>query len=119
VSIRFLADEDINAHIVQGLRTREPAIDILDVKTGGLRGMQDPDLLELAAHQDRILITCDRHTMTQYFRDRLDAGKPGTALFVLPQAPSAVGEIVESLLLIWTASQAEEWRNRIVYLPFR
>jgi len=30
---------------------------------------------------------------------------------------SAVGEIVEWLLLVWTVSQAEEWRDRIVYLP--
>ena len=29
----------------------------------------------------------------------------------------AVGQVVEDLILIWTASQAEEWTNRIVYLP--
>jgi len=28
----------------------------------------------------------------------------------------AVGEVLEDLALIWTASQAEEWTNRIVYL---
>jgi hypothetical protein len=33
------------------LRSREPAVDILDVKTAGLRGMKDPALLELAAQQ--------------------------------------------------------------------
>jgi hypothetical protein len=37
-------------------------------------------------------------------------------------APSArqtrpVRAIADSILLIWFASQAEEWRNRIVYLP--
>ena len=56
MSIRFLADEDINRKVVQSLRSREPAIDILDVKTGGLRGTDDRDLLELAAQQDRIPI---------------------------------------------------------------
>ena len=27
--------------------------------------------------------------------------------------------VIESLLLVWTASQADEWRNQIAYLPFR
>jgi len=49
VSIRFLADEDLRGSIIQGLRSREPAIDILDVKSAGLRGTKDPALLEIAA----------------------------------------------------------------------
>lgn len=51
MSIRFLADENLVEAIIQGLRARDPAIDILDVKTAGLRGIIDPDLLELAAQQ--------------------------------------------------------------------
>jgi hypothetical protein len=57
--------------------------------------------------------------MTRYFRGRLDAGKPASGLFIVPQQSAAIGEIIESLLLVWTASQADEWRNQIVYLPFR
>ena len=86
VKVRFLADEDLDADIVHGLRSREPAIDILDVKTAGPRGRADPDLLHLAAQQGRILITDDRRTMTRHFRNRLAAGEsshPG--LFVVPQ----------------------------------
>jgi hypothetical protein len=101
------------------LRSREPAIDILDVKTAGFRGMKDPELLVLAAQQGRILITHDRQTMTRYFQDRLHSGKSTSGLFVLAQQPSAIGEIIEWLLLIWTASQAEEWQDHIVYVPAR
>jgi len=119
VTVRFLADEDVDGDIIQGLRSREPAIDILDVKTTGLRGTADPALLDLAAQQDRILITHDRHTMTRHFRERVDAEKPSPGVFILPQRQSAIGEIIESLLLVWTASQADEWRNQIEFLPFR
>jgi Domain of unknown function (DUF5615) len=101
------------------LRSSEPAIDILDVKTAGLRGMKDPALIELAAQQGRIIISHDRETMTRCLRERLDSGKSTAGLFVVPQHPSAVGAIIESLLLVWTASVAEEWRDQIVYLPFR
>lgn len=57
--------------------------------------------------------------MTRHFRDRVDAGKSTPRMFILPQQRSAIGEIVEWLLLVWTASQAEEWRDRIVHLPLR
>ena len=67
MTVRFLADEDLDADIIQGLRTREPAMDILDVKTAGLRGTGDPALLELAAQQDRVLITHDRNTIHGIF----------------------------------------------------
>jgi hypothetical protein len=118
VSVRFLADEDLDADIIEGLRSREPSVDILDVKSTGLRGAKDPALLELAAQQDRILITHDRRTMTRHVRERLAAGKSIPGLFIVPQQ-SAIGAIIESLLLVWSASQAEEWRNRVEYLPFR
>jgi hypothetical protein len=118
VTVRFLADEDIAPAIVHGLKSREPAIDLLDVKTSGLRGLDDPALLELAAHEGRVLITSDRNTMTLHFHERQSAGLPTSGLFVLPQQ-RAVGEIIEFLLLVWSASEPEEWRNRIVYLPNR
>ena len=63
MTVRFLADENLDADIIQGLRSREPAIDILDVKTAGLRGATDPALLELAVRQDRVLIAYDRNTI--------------------------------------------------------
>ena len=119
MTVRFLADEDLRASIIQGLRSREPAIDILDVKSAGLRGAMDRELLKLAAEQGRILITHDRNTMTQYFTERLAAGKPAPGLFVVSEKPSAIGEIIEWLVLVWTASQAEEWRDRIAYVPIR
>lgn len=118
MTVRFLADEDLNSDIINGLRLREPAIDILDVKSAGLRGTTDADLLDLAVQQDRIVITHDRRTMTRYFNERLAAGKSNPGVFLVPQR-SAIGDIVEWLLLVWTASQSEEWTNQIVYLPLR
>lgn len=35
MTVRFVADQNIDTDIIQGLRAREPAIDILDVKTAG------------------------------------------------------------------------------------
>jgi len=90
----------------------------LDVKNAGLGGTEDPVILELAARQGRIVISHDRKTMTRHFRDRLAAGKSNSGLFIVPQR-SAIGDVVESLLLAWAASQALEWHDSIVFLPFR
>ena len=68
MTVRFLADEDLDSDIINGLRSREPTIDILDVKNAGLRRTPDTVLLDLAAQQDRIVFTHDRRTMTHYFR---------------------------------------------------
>jgi len=118
VTVRFLADEDLDSDIIRGLLSREPTIDVLDIKSADLRGSRDPVLLELAAEQDRILITHDRRTMTRHFQERLAAGLPSPGIFIVPQR-SAIGDIIESLVLVWTASQPEDWRNQIAYLPFR
>lgn len=119
MTVRFLADEDLRDSILQGLRSREPAIDILDMKSAGLRGTKDPALLEIAAEQGRILITQDRNTMTAHFWERLAAGKSSPGLFVVPDSPGAIGAAIEWLLLVWTASKAEEWRDLIIFVPVR
>jgi hypothetical protein len=119
VSIRFLADEDLRAEIVQGVRSREPGIDILDVKTAGLRGAKDPVLLEFAAQQGRITISHDSETMIQHFWERVDAGKTAPGLFIVQQERSVIGRVIDLLVLVWAASEQEEWHNRVVYLPFR
>jgi len=118
VTVRFLADEDLDSDIVSGLLSCEPSVDILDIKNAGLRGSKYPVLLELAAEQDRILITHDRRTMTRYFYERMAAAQSSPGVFIVPQS-GAIGDIIECLLLVWTASKPEEWRNQIVYLPFR
>ena len=57
--------------------------------------------------------------MTAHFWERLAAGKSSPGLFVVPDRPGAIGYTIEWLLLVWTASQSEEWRDQIVYVPVR
>ena len=57
--VRFLADEDLDSDIIEGLLSREPAVDILDAKRAGLRGAKDQALLDVAAQQERIVVSHD------------------------------------------------------------
>jgi len=47
VSIRFLADADLNQALVDGARLREPALDFLSAVEAELEGMSDRAVLDL------------------------------------------------------------------------
>ena len=114
--IRFLADADVNHTIVKGCRRQEPAMDFLSANEAKLEGSPDPDVLALAAEQDRILVTHDRQTMPWHFAEFLMSGRSCPGVFLVSQhAP--IGEVIDALVLIWAASAAEEWKNRIVNIP--
>lgn len=54
--------------------------------------------------------------MPLHFGEYLMSGRSCPGLFrVCQQAP--IGEVIDALLLIWAASDAEEWKNRIVNIP--
>jgi len=112
---RFLADYNFNGEIIDGLLRREPAIDLRSEHDAGLEGMPDPQVLAKAADEDRILITHDHRTMPRHFAELLSQREtPG--VFIIPQQIS-VGAAIEELLLVWSASEADGWINRILYLP--
>jgi hypothetical protein len=118
VAIAFLADEDLNRDIIEMLLTREPSINVLDIKETAFRRFDDDAILELAASEERIVISHDRNTMTKAFVARLRGGQPTTGLLIVPQR-SQIGPIVESLVLIWSASSLDDWRYSIEFLPLR
>ena len=71
MKIRFQADADLNAEIVAGVLRREPGIDFQTADEVRLRGLLDPEVLALAAQENRILVTHDRRTMPRHFADYL------------------------------------------------
>jgi len=114
--IRFLADADLNEGIVAGCLRRRPEMDFLSANEADLEGLPDPEVLALAAAQDRILVSHDFHTMPRHFANFLQAGNSSPGVLLVPQR-LPVGEAIEELVLIWAASDAGEWQNRILRIP--
>ncbi|MBO0723136.1 MAG: DUF5615 family PIN-like protein [Blastocatellia bacterium] len=115
MKIRFQADYDFNGEVVEGLLRREPVIDIKSGHAAMLEGILDQVVLEKAAGENRILVTHDHRTMPHNFAEFISQHEsPG--VFIIPQHLS-ISEAIEELLLIWSCSEAEEWINRILYLP--
>lgn len=114
--ILFQADADLNHDIVLSVRRKEQEINFASAKDARLNGMLDPEVLQIAAAQNRILITHDKKTMPGHFRDRMTAGLSSPGVFIVSQfAP--IGLVAEAIVKIWAASDREEWRNQIHHLP--
>jgi hypothetical protein len=115
LKVRFQADADLDEDIVTGLRRREPIVDFQTATEAGLRGLNDRQVLEQVAEEGRVLVSHDRRTMPHHFADFImHQNSPG--LVIISQKTSTLVAI-EELLLIWMASESEEWINRIAVIP--
>ena len=63
-----------------------------------------------------MLVSHDVGTMPDHFRKLRNDGKHSAGVFLVPQNLE-VGKAIEELLLIWLASEASEWENRLEWLP--
>ena len=114
---RFLADEDLRGSIVRAVGRMEPELEVTTVVKKGLSSVSDEDVLEFAWSQRRLLVSHDVNTMKAHAEQRIADGQGLHGLFLVPQTRST-RLVAECLVLIWAASEFEEWRERIVYLPF-
>lgn len=115
MKVRFQADADLNQIIVKATLRREPTIDFQTAQAAKLSGLEDEEVLTIAARGDRLLVTHDRKTIPHHFAKFIMSQDSPGVLIVPQKLP--VANVVEDLILIWSASEAEEWRNRIRSLP--
>jgi hypothetical protein len=115
VRVRFLADANFNQKIVAGLLLREPAIDFALPQAAIPQRMKDPDILALANSSGRIVVPHDLTTMPRWF-DQCVEERSCTGLILVP-GKVPIREAIDDLLLIWHLTEAEEWRNRLEWLP--
>ena len=113
--VRFQADADLDGRIIRGLRRTAPEIEIKTAAEAGLATLPDPEVLRIAAAEGRVLVSQDRRTMPGHFRQFVkDSTSPGVIL--LREGVSIVSAIDE-IVLIWSATEAAEWVNRLAWIP--
>jgi hypothetical protein len=111
----FQADADLNQIIVKATLRREPIIDFQTAQEAKLAGLQDDQVLALAARENRILVTHDRKTIPYHFAEFI-MSQTSSGVLIVPQKLS-VANVAEELILIWEFSEVEEWKNRICTMP--
>ncbi len=114
--LRLLADENFNGDIVRGLSLRRPDLDIARAQDFELAGAQDPEILDWAAVNNRIVLTHDRATLAECAFSRVAAGEGMPGVFILNDR-LPVGQASGELLLMIACSEQAEWSGRVVFVP--
>lgn len=114
--MRLLTDEHVPPALARGLRRVLGEVDVLELRHTDLLGAGDPEVLDFAAREGRILITRDASTVPDFAFERLDQGKAMPGVFIWRRR-AALGAVLDDLILVVQVSEAEEWQGRIVYLP--
>jgi len=115
LKIEYLADEDLRRAIMLGVRRREPGISFVQAFEVGAAGKDDSTVLRIAAEAGRMLVSHDVRTMPRNFKEFIRR-QPSPGLVLIPQR-LALSEAIDGLVLLWIASEANEWVNQICYLP--
>ncbi|RKU24714.1 hypothetical protein C6503_00370 [Candidatus Poribacteria bacterium] len=115
---QFLLDENTDRAIQRQLRRLNSEIDVKLVgdPEAPLRGTSDPDILMWMEHNGYILVTKNRETMPKHFNEHLTAGRHVPGVLCIRKFVT-MGELINILYLIWYASDAEEYRDRLVFIP--
>jgi len=115
MKIRFQADADLNQKIVSATIRLQADVDFRTATAAGLEGIDDLGVLEIAASDSRVLVTHDKSTMPTHFAEFVARKQsPGV---LLARRGVKLSKVAEELVLIAEASEAEEWINRIAYIP--
>src|SRR3954452_21337441 len=114
--LRLAADENLDGAIIRGVLRRKPDLDIVRIQDAGLSGKDDPAVLDWAAQEGRILLTHDVTTITHFAYERIRASKSMPGVFEV-NLNSAIGQIIEDILLLAECSVDGEYEGQIIYLP--
>jgi hypothetical protein len=116
--LRLAADHNFDERIVRALVDRLPGLDVVRLREAGLAEAPDPQVLEWAADQERVLLTHDHATLPGHAYERTRRGRrmPGV-VEVPPTMP--LSRAVDDLVLLAECSHDGEWEGQVLYLPLQ
>ena len=78
-------------------------------------GTSDSDLIRWAEADDRIIVSLDSRTLPARLAEHLAAGAHSPGVFIARRPINAA--FAEWLVLLANASEPEEWRDRVTFVP--
>jgi hypothetical protein len=95
---------------------REPLAEFMRARELHLDGRPDAAVLEYAAAEGFLVVSHDVNTMRAEADARLSDGRAMAGLLLVRQSVPVLVAI-ENLIVIWAASEGEEWQGRVKFLP--
>jgi len=114
--LRLLIDEDVHGDIVDGLRRRQPALDLVRVQDVRLGHTPDAAVLEWAAQNGRVVVSVDKKTLAVDAWNRVAGGLPMPGVAIL-RILLTIGQAINELELIALAGNPDDFRDQVIYLP--
>jgi hypothetical protein len=118
MALRFATDENFDNRILRGLLRLKPELDVIRIQDTEMVGAADPDLLEWLANEERILLTHDAETMVGFAYERVTNGLTMPGVFEIRDTVP-IGIALGELNLIVEASDSDEWKDKVTYIPLR
>ncbi len=116
--MRFLADENFDNRILNGLRRLIPDFDVLRVQDTEIYQAADTTVLEWAANRSYIILSHDVQTMIRYAYDRITADLPMPGLIEV-RKDCPIGQAIDELSLIIGAGTPADFDKQVKYVPIR
>ena len=120
--VRYLLDENLRGILWGAIRLHNRrGLDRIDcIRVGdpeGLpRGSKDPAILRWAERERRLIVSLDKKTMPLHAKAHLQEGGHFPGIFLVRMHSSSKA-VVEYLATVAHATESEEWKDRIEYIP--
>ena len=116
MSLSLYMDEHVPSAITDGLRLRD--IDVLTAQEDGRRHTDDALLIVRATELGRLLFSRDQDML--WLGAQLQSeGRSFSGVIYAAQQDVSIGHCVTDLALICETGEAEEFANRVTFLPLR
>ena len=112
MKVRFQADNDLDRTIVRGVLRRCP---LVDFRSQPVNDVDDLTVLHGRSRWPDPGIARHQHDAGGFFAQYRQGGHSPGVLLVPQLWPLA--ETIGQLVIIWELSKADEWQDRICYLP--
>lgn len=121
MALAYLLDEHLRGPLWRAIeahnRRTTPPLDVVRVGDADdlPLGLSDPQILQWAERENRILVTYDRNTMPEHLASHLRTGAHSPGVFLLRRG-SSISAVVGFLVLADAASDPQDWADRVEYL---
>ena len=107
-------DVHVPAAITRGLLLRD--VDVLTEQLDGTTELEDPDLMDRATELGRVLFSQDEDLLAEATK-RQRSGKHFGGVIYAHQLSITIGRAINDLEILAQAGTAEDFANRVEYLP--
>jgi hypothetical protein len=120
--LSLLLDENISPEIARQITQKRPDIQITSIQqwhSGQYKAQPDEVILITAAQEGLTLVTYDQKTILPVLVQWGQAGTNHAGIIFIDDrsiASNNFGGLVNALILLWDASNADDWTNRVDFL---